>query len=282
MSGLLLVTDLTYEAAGRRYCDEDIALAEWLRATWPVAMTSPRQAAELVDRFDVALVRNSGPVTGYRREYQAFRRRVAEVGTPVYNPLHARADMAGKGYLIDLTKAGAAVVPTADHLDAARLLADGNDCILKPVDGADSQGLRRVTAADLESADLTGMIVQPLVDFRYEVSFVFVDETFHYALYAPDPERRWELEPYEPSEQDLRFARYFIDWSGLSHGVQRVDACRTNGGELLLMELEDHNPYLSLLALPATTRDSFLSDLTKSLGRLMEESRPGLTAQPDE
>ncbi|MFJ4713609.1 RimK family alpha-L-glutamate ligase [Streptomyces sp. NPDC088785] len=278
MPALLLVTDLTYEAAGRRYCDEDIALAESLRTSWEVALTSPRQAARLVDRFDAVLVRNSGPVTGYRREYQAFRRRVAETGVPVYNPLDARADMAGKGYLVDLTKAGAAVVPTADHLDAARLLADGGDCILKPVDGADSQGLRRVSAADLESADLTGMIVQPVVDFRYEVSFVFVDDTFHYALYAPDPERRWELEVYEPSPQDLRFARHFIEWSGLPHGVQRVDACRTAGGELLLMELEDHNPYLSLLALPDGTREAFLTDLTRSLGRLAQEGRAGRAA----
>ena len=78
------------------------------------------------------------------------------------------------------------------------------------------------------------------------MSFYYVDDAFQYALYAPDPDRRWVLEPYEPSEADLAFARRFIDWNTLDHGIQRVDACRTRDGDLLLVELEDLNPYLSL------------------------------------
>ena len=73
------------------------------------------------------------------------------------------------------------------------------------------------------------------VDFAYEVSFYYVDHSFQYALYAPDPERRWQLERYEPTPDDLDFARRFVEWNTLDHGIQRVDACRTPDGELLLV-----------------------------------------------
>lgn len=38
---------------------------------------------------------------------------------------------------------------------------------------------------------------------------------------------------------------YFRIWDDLNWGIQRVDACRSEQGELLLVELEDLNPYLS-------------------------------------
>lgn len=38
---LLLVTDLAYEARGRRYCDEDIFLASRLREEFDVALCHP-------------------------------------------------------------------------------------------------------------------------------------------------------------------------------------------------------------------------------------------------
>ena len=45
---------------------------------------------------------------------------------------------------------------------------------------------------------------------------------------------------------DLKFARKFIEWNDIKYGIQRVDACRTKTGKLLLVELEDLNPFLSL------------------------------------
>ena len=33
----------------------------------------------------------------------------------------------------------------------------------------------------------------------------YVDDAFQYALYAPDPDRRWVLEPYRASESDLAY-----------------------------------------------------------------------------
>ncbi|ROQ59840.1 hypothetical protein EDD93_7245 [Streptomyces sp. 840.1] len=262
---VLFVTDLAYEARGRRYCDEDIFLSSRLRADFDTALCHPRDAAALLDGFDVAVVRNSGPVLHYQDAYDAFRARAGELGARVYNPLTGRGDMAGKQYLVDLSRAGYPVIPTVDRVADLGLLPEADGYVVKPKLGADSVGLRFVrTPALAPDADGT-QLVQPRIDFRYEVSFYFVDHDFQYALYAPHPDRRWVLEPYGASEQDLGFARSFVAWNTLDHGIQRVDACRTADGELLLAELEDLNPYLSLDRVAEPVREAFVTRMTASL-----------------
>lgn len=63
--------------------------------------------------------------------------------------------------------------------------------------------------------------------------------------------------------------RIRIDWNTLTHGIQRVDACRTRSGDLLLVELEDPTPYLSLDLVPREHRDAFITNLKASLRRLL-------------
>ncbi|MFD8961481.1 hypothetical protein ACWFRT_17750 [Streptomyces anulatus] len=269
---LLLVTDLAYEARGRRYCDEDIFLGSRLRETFDVALCHPRDAAALLEGFDTVLIRNSGPVLHYREAYDAFLTRARELRTPVYNPLGGRGDMAGKDYLIEMDRAGLPVIPTVDRAADLPELPDVSRYVVKPKLGADSVGLRFVTAAEaateLERAAEGSLLVQPRIDFRHEVSFYFVDDDFQYALYAPDPERRWVLEPYAASAADLEFARRFIAWNSLTHGIQRVDACRTADGALLLVELEDLNPYLSLDRVGEEVREAFVARLKTSIASL--------------
>ncbi|GAA3787456.1 ATP-grasp domain-containing protein [Streptomyces chiangmaiensis] len=266
---LLYVTDLAYPARGRRYGDEDIALTARLRADFDIALCHPLDAAALMDGFDAVVVRNSGPVLRYQREYDDFRGRAAARGTRVYNRLTGRADMAGKQYLLDLTEAGRPVIPTADRPEDLERLPEADLYAVKPKVGADSIGLDFVPRARLQGLAWGEILVQPRIDFRYEVSFYYVDDTFQYALHAPDPERRWVLEPYEPTEADLAFARGFIHWNTLDHGIQRVDACRTRDGDLLLVELEDLNPYLSLDRVPDRTREAFAVAMTASLHRFL-------------
>ncbi|QKW23905.1 hypothetical protein HUT16_36675 [Kitasatospora sp. NA04385] len=277
-SSILYVTDLAYPARGRRYCDEDILLTARLREHFDLALCHPKDAAALMSGFDAVVVRNSGPVLHYRQQYDEFRQRAAARGTRVYNPLTGRGDMAGKGYLLDLTAAGFPVIPTIDRPEDLGLLPPADRYLAKPAAGADSIGLTPVDRADLPRLDWAGLLLQPLVDFRYEVSFYFVDHAFQYALYAPDPSRRWELTPYRPTPDDLAFARRFIDWNTLDHGIQRVDACRTTAGDLLLVELEDLNPYLSLDAATPQQREDFVTALTASLHRFLrtggDDSRP--------
>ncbi|MEV6759291.1 hypothetical protein AB0N16_01320 [Streptomyces sp. NPDC051105] len=267
---LLYVTDLAYPARGRRYGDEDVFLTSRLRGDFDIALCHPLDAAALMDRFDAVVVRNSGPALHYQREYDAFRDRARAGGSRVYNPLHGRGDMSGKGYLPDLTAAGYPVIPTVDRPEHLDRLPESDQYAVKPRTGADSIGLTFVARDRLADLAYGDILVQPRVDFRYEVSFYYVDDAFQYALYAPDPGRRWVLEPYEPTEADLVFARRFIDWNTLDHGIQRVDACRAPDGSLLLVELEDLNPYLSLDLVPDRTRDAFVTRMTASLHHFLE------------
>ncbi|MER7186736.1 hypothetical protein ABT404_46005 [Streptomyces hyaluromycini] len=267
---LLFVTDLAYQARGRRYCDEDIFLTSRLRDGFDLALCHPLDAAALMDTFDGVVVRNSGPVLHYRQAYDAFREQAAAQGTRVYNPLSGRGDMAGKQYLLDLTTDGYPVIPTVDRPQDLHLLPEAERYAVKPKAGADSIGLTFVPRDRLGGLPYGDILVQPGIDFRYEVSFYYIDDAFQYALHAPDPNRRWVLEPYEPTEADLAFAHRFIDWNTLAHGIQRVDACRTREGELLLVELEDLNPYLSLDLVPDRTRDDFVTGMTASLHRFLD------------
>ncbi|WP_327406964.1 hypothetical protein OG194_03185 [Streptomyces sp. NBC_01288] len=266
---ILYVTDLAYPARGRRYCDEDIDLTSRLREDFDLALCHPLDAAALMDGFDAVVVRNSGPVLGYQAAYDAFRERALRTGARVYNQLSGRADMAGKQYLLDLSAAGFPVIPTVDRVEDLDLLPRADRYVVKPKLGADSIGLEIVEADRLPALADGSVLVQPCVDFSYEVSFYFVDHDFQYALYAPDTEKRWQLEPYEPAPEDLEFAQRFIDWNGVDHGIQRVDACRAPDGRLLLVELEDLNPYLSLEALDDARRDAFVAALKASLHRFV-------------
>ncbi|KNB49521.1 hypothetical protein [Streptomyces caatingaensis] len=265
---VLYVTDLAYEAKGRRYCDEDIFLSSRLRAEgFEIALCHPLDAAPLMDGFDLVVVRNSGPVLNYRAEYEEFRERVLSTGARVYNQVTGRADMAGKQYLLDLTAAGYPVIPTVDRAEDLGRLPVVDEYVVKPKLGADSIGLEFVPPERLPGLAFGDVLVQPRIHFTHEVSFYFVDDAFQYALYAPDPARRWALEPYEPTEADLAFARRFIEWNTVEHGIQRVDACRTPEGELLLVELEDLNPYLSLELLSEERRDAFAGAVAAALRR---------------
>lgn len=270
---VLYVTDLTYQARGRRYCDEDIELSSDLRQHFDVALCHPLSAEALMEGFDVLVVRNSGPVIHYQDAYGRFRRRAMDAGARVFNEMAGKADQRGKQYLLDLFAAGLPVIPTVDDARDIELLPQAARYAVKPKFGADSVGLQFLPQHELLAAPLANVLVQPEIPFAYEVSFYFVDRRFQYALYAPDPAVRWGLKHYEPTDEDLSFAQAFVDWNDIDHGIQRVDACRTQDGDLLLVELEDLNPYLSLDLISPTQRASFIADMASSISRLAE--RPG-------
>lgn len=264
---ILYVSDLTYPARGRRYCDEDIFVTRQLRDHFDLALCHPLDAVALMDAFDAVIVRNSGPVLHFQVEYDEFRAAAIARGTLVFNQLTGKADMIGKQYLVELSDAGYPVIPTTDSDPST--LPESTAYLVKPKLGSDSIGLRKVSRDELTTLPLDGLLAQPLIDFQYEVSFYFVDRDFQYALYTPDPEHRWELQPYEPTDDDLAFAQRFVDWNAIDHGIQRVDACRTTSGELLLVELEDLNPFLSLASTKETHRTAFITRLASSVTTLL-------------
>ncbi len=267
MKTILYVTDFAYQAKGRRYCDEDLFITNYLRSRFNVATCHPACCEPFEDAADVIVFRNTGAVAGFQDVYDAFRARVEKKGLQTYNEFTGQADMLGKQYLLDMTNAGMRVIPTVDNLDDLGKLPEANRFVLKPKGGADSAGLEFLTRDELLAKELSGgeTLVQPAVDFEYELSFYFVDSEFEYALYAPHANARWELAPYKATDADLAFASDFVEWNSIRHGIQRVDACRTADGDLLLVELEDLNPYLSLDRLDTDVRDCFLAHFTCAL-----------------
>ncbi len=272
MRGILYLSDLSYEAKGRRYCDEDILVTDYLRTRFNVALCHPSSCAAFEDAADVVVLRNMGAVAGFQDVHDAFCKRAKEKGLVTYNQLTGKADMVGKQYLLDMTDAGMPTIPTVEHISDLGRLPEADRYVIKPKDGADSNGMEFLPRTALLDGKLDeGMLIQPAIDFEYEVSFFFLDGRYEYALYAPDPLKRWELEPYEATGADLDFAQMFIDWNDISHGIQRVDACRTRKGGLLLVELEDLNPYLSLDRVDSSTRERFLEDFASALERVATE-----------
>lgn len=273
MNKILFVTDLYYPAKGRNYYEEDLFLTSKLRETFNLVICHPEDIEAFEDQVDLIVFRNAGPVANFKIKYEEFCQRVTSKNLNTYNSFDGKADMKGKEYLIELTDAQYPVIPTIDTIDHLNKLPDVHMYIIKPKDGADSVGLKFVEKDKLikeVKANSKDTLIQPLIDFEYEVSFYFIDKQFQYALYAPDKDKRWELKEYTPTDQDLHFAKRFIDWNDINWGIQRIDACRNEQGELLLVELEDLNPYLSLLELSEEKRTSFVEAMIDSLQKVLK------------
>ena len=274
MKKILFVTDLYYEAKGRLYYEEDLFLTSELRKDFNLVICNPKDMNSFTDDFDLTIFRNAGPVANFKDEYELFRNNAKLKNLKTYNSFNGKGDMNGKDYLIELTKKNFDVIKTIDTINDFSKLPEVETYVIKPKDGAVSIGmeflskevlLRRVDKNDKNT------LIQPLINFEYEVSFYFIDKEFQYALYAPDKNRRWELKEYKATKEDLDFANSFIEWNNINHGIQRVDACRDNNGKLLLVELEDLNPYLSLLDISPKLRDKFVKKLKLSLQKLLDK-----------
>ncbi|MCR5522658.1 MAG: hypothetical protein K6F64_03345 [Clostridia bacterium] len=264
---ILYLTDLSYQAKGRVYCEEDIFITGKLKESFDVVLCHPGCAEGFEDAADLIVFRNTGSVIGYKETYKSFVNRVKQKGLRTFNTFTGKADMKGKEYLLDLTAENYPVIPTVDSVGCLDMLPETKRFVVKPKDGADSIGLEFLTKEELATRDLSGgrFLIQPEIDFDYEVSFYFINDKLEYALYAPDKTKRWELKQYNCSAEDISFAKKFIDWNTIDKGIQRVDACRAKDDRLLLVELEDLNPYLSLLEVDEKTRDCFMTDFINAI-----------------
>ena len=268
MKKILFLSDLYYSAKGRKYYEEDIFITSKLKDYFHVLIGHPQQALAFLDAVDVIVMRNTGPIAYYKEYFQKFREVVQSKRLVTYNSLDGKGDQLGKQYLVDLTRIGAAVIPTVNTLEDLEKLNMPESYVVKPIDGADSLGLEMVPKSQLRSTFSNGKIVQPYIDFQYEVSFIFLDATFQYAIYAPDKTQRWALQEFEPSAADLEQAKKFVAWNTMRRGIQRIDLCRLKTGELLLVEIEDINPYLSLEVLAEEKKNLFINSFINALSQI--------------
>jgi hypothetical protein len=349
MSSIAIVTNLSFDIKGRDYGSEDRLLAVELRNRgFKVDLVHPEEVLpindgasandELLSRTDALIYRNcyGGSLEAeYRTVLAKFLASHQQV--KIFNQLTGcRGDYCGKQHLLDLYSAGFPVIPSTTSvtdLEVAPFKAS-YAFVVKSMTGADSNGIKRDLTADQVRAEFVQIpenqqsdghfLIQPMVDFSYEVSFYFFENEFMYAVYngedalaaagtgdsslsrigegsQDDDEstKRWTLNVYDPSPEDLAFARKFVDWNDCKRQIQRIDACRLRTpyctsastststststsisgtgtintietGQLLLMEVEDYNCWLSLGDL-AQQRPQLLSGFVDRLALSLQD-----------
>ena len=183
------MTDLYYKAKGRNYYEEDLWLTGLLKDYFDVVLCYPVNSESFEKDVDLIIFRNTGGVSGFKDVYEAFVKRVKTRHLKTFNEFTGKADMMGKQYLLDLNTAGYPVIPTVDTMEDICKLPDATKYVIKPKDGADSIGLEFLLREELEARELAPgtMLIQPMIDFQYELSFYFINDKFEYALYA----RHW-------------------------------------------------------------------------------------------
>lgn len=270
MKSLLYLTDLYYVAKGRNYYEEDLYITSKLKNHFNILIGHPHQAIQYLDIADLVIFRNTGSVLAYQEYFNELLSVVNEKNILTFNSFDGKADIRGKQYLLDLTIKKYPVIPTIDRIEKLMDLGIQEKYILKLKNGADSIGMELLTKEELLQGKLNGRLIQPFIDFKYEVSFYYLDNSFQYALYAPDKNKRWELKEYKATSEDLEFANKFIEWNNIQTGITRVDACRCRDNNLLLVELEDLNPFLSIATLKKDTREKFISNMIYTLKNMIE------------
>ena len=270
MKTILYLTDLYYVAKGRKYYEEDLYITSRLKEHFNVLIGHPQQALAFLNTADIVVYRNIGCVLHFENYYHEFLKAVEEKNIITFNSFDGKGDQQGKQYLLDLQEEGYAVIPTAVDIDEIEKLGNPQKYIVKLMNGADSVGMEILNKEELLAANPKGKLIQPFIDFQYEVSFYYLNDTFQYALYAPNKEKRWELTEYEATQEDLGFAYQFLKWNNMERGITRVDACRLKDGSLLLVELEDLNPFLSIDLLSEEKREDFLRNFIEALKEIPE------------
>ena len=266
---VLLLTDFSYQAKGREYFREDVELSCFLRKYFNVCIGHISDIEKVIDQANAILIRNTGPQMFHYEQLASLRNRTDLI---IFNDLLGKGDVNGKYHLLELFRSGFPVIPTFESKKELKKVGGYDRYLLKPLYGADSCGVKILNDEELQRENCQNVLIQPLIEFLFEVSFYFIGQQFYYSLYAPSPQRRWELKPYTPSSEEIEFALKFIRWNTCKFGIQRVDACKLKDGRLLLMELEDYNPFLSLDLLQNDVKEKFLTGLCTSLEEQIKES----------
>ncbi len=268
MTTILYLTDLYYDAKGREYYKEDLFITSKLKEHFNILIGNPQQAISSLNFVDFVVFRNTGVVLEYSDYFQKFLKEVSKNNITTFNSFDGKADIIGKEYLLNLTELGFPVIPTIDKLSDINILENPEKYVVKIKDGADSIGMEILNKEELLVSELKNKLIQPFLDFEYEISFYYLNNEFQYALYAPDKNKRWELKEIEATPEDITFADKFITWNNIQHGITRVDACRLKNNSLLLIELEDLNPFLSLELLSGEKQERFISNLVEAFKAL--------------
>ena len=323
-----LVSNIEMTIKGREYSSEDRFLAKELeKRGLKVELVLPEVLlplstfdactkfvvnSELLKRANAVFFRNNYG-GALEMEYRAALNRFLVHGETnerkkVFNDFEGcKGDYRGKQHLLDLYAAEYPVIPSTINAEDLNTRAPFNTAahfMVKSMTGADSNALQGNLTKEQAQRECTTLtrsgepfVIQPMVEFLYEVSFFFFNGEFMYAMYngadssdssstseeLDETAKRWTLRVYDPTDADLEFAQRFVDWNACTRQIQRVDACRIcaragegveDAGPLLLMELEDYCCWLSLAEL-ADQRPPLLEKFVDSLAASLKQFAAG-------
>jgi hypothetical protein len=245
--------------------EEDVLLVDFLSNDFELIVSHPLDCLKFLNTVKGVIIRNIWPTYKYLNEWTQIEAVIRKTGIPTYNSLTGKADRLGKNYLLTLYKQGFPVIPSVDALTDIDLLGTHEFYWIKPRNSCDGIGALKLSGEELQKQSLVDYIIQPYIEFTSEPSFFFVDNKFSHAITTENRLVGKDMRSYQPTEQDLIFARKFIDWNNLKYGIQRIDAVRTKREELLLTEIEDFCPYLYINDIAGQQKQKFLHEIRNSM-----------------
>jgi hypothetical protein len=251
--------------------EEDIYLSYRLKEHFNVIISSPFDCEAVEDSADLILIRNTWPNFDDKKQMDEIKARFIRKGLLTYNPLTGRGDIKGKDYLVELYKSGYPVIPSVNKAEDLSKLPETEMYFAKPKYKCDNTDTFTATKYQLSNAWLEDYIFQPYIDFVCEISFYFIDGEFIYAFSTKRKVGMHDIEEYSPTEEDLKFARRFVEWDNMECGLLRIDTCRTKDGHLLLVELEDFEPFLYLIRVEVATTNKMVDRLVKAMKARLEK-----------
>jgi len=269
---ILFLTDVTNGET------EDLITTSYLQRKYDVTISYLDNIKPIEDKFDLIIVRDTWPCDhekskSYNTIKNDFQVRARQKGLKVYNSLDASGDMAGKKYLLDLFKKKYPVIPTINSIKDIKLLPKVNAYLIKPFGGFSSIGVQTLTLKELIKLNPKNYLIQPKYNFKFEISFYFVDSKFMYCLiFEPSKIPSWpEPKLYNPAKKELDFAKKFVSWNKMRTGIQRIDAIMLKNNTLLLLEIEDDSPYFSLTEINEKLQNKFLANFEHSISNYLKQ-----------
>jgi len=274
---VLIITNLDNEES-----QEDIWIAEALKEEGhQVKIEGIPYDEKIEDSCDVILKRNawlSGNLSleelySYEKEKDKVYERLKKKDKILIN-FNGKFDQQGKQYLVDFFHQGYEVIPAIDRQEDIALLPNVEQYLLKPKQGYDGIGQKKVKREDLHKLDLKDYILQPFLKFQSEVQFYFINRDFQYALeFKPSKIPVYPVATayfYKPEE--LALAQKFANSNENFEGIQRIDFIKLEEGKLQLLEIEDDAPYLDLNCLSKEERNRFIHYFIEKIKQIKAKS----------
>lgn len=183
-------------------------------------------------------------------------------------------DGKGKEYLLDFYRKGLKVIPTSNDLNEA-LNWNYDKYVLKQINSFGSSiGQAYVSKDELkEKFNKDKYLIQPKLKFKSEVQTYFINSKLMYAFeYIPS---KYPVYP-DPiyinlSKEEEKLATLFSSLSNIKYGMKRVDFLRLEDNSLVLLEIEDNAPHMSLEELDEKYRNKVIDEYVKGIYEFIEK-----------